>query len=210
MALRSDPKLNKPAPLRKGGKTLKHCTEQRWCISHRFDPAAVRIADRHYNRQKIGSPQFAPPGSCAVFLTDCGRAFWITSAPLAEWVRHAWAGAWVCSAFRSEGAGRASELIRQAVAATRAHYGEPPSLGMVTFIDRRKVRPTMVHGEPTWGWTYRKAGFVYVGETKGGLMVMQLLPPDMPGPFPANPRSLHGAPLFDGRFPINSHKRGAE
>lgn len=173
------------------------CSEQRWCVSHRADPAAARLADRHYNRQKIGTAQFAPTGSCAVFLTDCGRAFWITSAPFAEWVKHAWAGAWVCSAFRSEGAGRASELIRQAVAATRAHYGGPPDLGMVTFIDRRKVRPTIVRGVPTWGWTYRKAGFVYAGETKGGLMTMQLLPPDMPAPFPARPRSMHGTALFD-------------
>ncbi len=76
--------------------------------------------ERHYNRQKVGSPQFAPTGSCLVLLSDCGRAFWITSAPFAEFVKHAWAGAWVCSAFRNEGAGRASELIRLAVAATRA------------------------------------------------------------------------------------------
>lgn len=176
---------------------LGDCTAQRWCVSHRADPAAARLADRHYNRQKIGTPQFAPTGSCAVFLTDCGRAFWITSAPLAEWVKHAWAGAWVCSAFRSEGAGVASVLIRQAVAATRAHYGEPPPLGMVTFIDRRKVRPTMVRGEPTWGWTYRRAGFHYAGETKGGLMVMQMLPPDMPAAFPAAARTMIGTPLFD-------------
>ncbi len=195
------------------------CTVQRWCASHRADPAAARLADRHYNRQKIGSPQFAPTGSCAVFLTDCGRAFWITSAPLAEWVKHAWAGAWVCSAFRSEGAGTASELIRQAVAATRAHYGAPPALGMVTFIDRRCrkckkqfpvcacaepdwiVRPTMVRGTPVWGWTYRKAGFIEAGETKGGLLALQLLPDAMPGPLAANQRTMHGMPLFD-RFPF--------
>lgn len=174
-----------------------NCAEQRWCISHRADPAAARLADRHYNRQKIGSPQFAPTGSCAVFLTDCGRAFWITSNPLAEWVKHAWAGAWVCSAFRSEGAGTASVLIRQAVAATRAHYGEVPLLGMVTFIDRRKVRPTMVRGEPTWEYSYRKAGFAYASETKGDLMVMQMLLADMPAPLSAAPRTMHDAPLFD-------------
>ena len=173
------------------------CSEQRWCISHRADPAAARLADRHYNRQKIGTPQFAPTGSCAVFVTDCGRAFWITSAPLAEWVKHAWAGAWVCSAFRSEGAGRASQLIRQAVAASRAHYGTPPNLGIVTFIDRKKVKPTIVRGAATWGWTYRQAGFVECGETKGGLLAMQMLPCDMPAALPAKPRSLHGLPLFD-------------
>lgn len=169
----------------------------RWCASHRFDPAAARLADRHYNRQKIGSPQFAPTGSCCVFVTDCGRAFWITSNPLAEWVKHAWAGAWVCSAFRSEGAGTASELIRDAVSATRAHYGDPPALGMVTFVDRDKVRPIRVHGRDVWGWTYRKAGFVDVGETKGGLLALQLMPEAMPVPIAARPRSMHGSPLFD-------------
>lgn len=170
---------------------------QRWCMSHRADPAAARLADRHYNRQKPGTPQFVPTGSCVVFLTDCGRAFWVTSWPLAEWVKHAWAGAWVCSAFRSEGAGKASELIQQAVAATRAHYGTPPVLGMITFIDRTKVRPIKVRGQDVWGWTYRKAGFVDVGETKGGLLALQLSPDRMPDAMPARPRTMLGTPLFD-------------
>src|SRR6185312_8205621 len=108
---------------------------QLWHMSNRADPAAARLADRHYNRQKPGTPQFAPTGSCVVFLTIDADAFWITSFPFAEYVKHAWAGAWICSAFRSEGAGRASDLIRLAVAATRAHYGDPPPLGIVTFLD---------------------------------------------------------------------------
>ncbi len=173
--------------------------EMRWCVSHRADPAAARLADRHYNRQKVGSPQFVPPGSCAVFLSDCGRAFWVTSAPIAKYVKHAWAGAWVCSAFRSEGAGIASDLIRQAVAATKAHYGDPPPLGMVTFVDRDKVRPTIVRGEKVWGWTYVKAGFQPCGETKGGLLAFQMLPHAMPAPCPAKPRTIHGTSLFDAR-----------
>lgn len=172
------------------------CTEMRWCVSHRADPVARRLADRHYNRQKPGTPQFAPPGSCAVFLTDDARAFWVTSAPFAEFVKHAWAGAWVCSAFRSEGAGRASELIRQAVAATKAHYGEPPPLGMVTFVDRKKVKPTPVRGKMVWGWTYLMAGFVPCGETKGGLLALQMLPDAMPRALAAKPRTMNGTPLF--------------
>jgi hypothetical protein len=154
------------------------------------------LADRHYNRQKIGTPQFVPPGSCLVLLSDCGRAFWITSAPFAEYVKHAWPGAWVCSAFRSEGAGRASELIRSAVAATRAFYGAAPALGMVSFIDRDQVRPTICRGAPVWGWTWRQAGFVEAGETAGGLLVMQMLPQHMPEPDAARPRSTIGLPLF--------------
>jgi len=125
-----------------------------WRISHRADPFAKRLADRHYNRQTPESPQFVPPGRCLVLTaeTDTGRAFWVTSWPFAEYVRHAWPGAWVCSAFRNEGAGQASSMIRDAIAATRHHYGEPPALGMVSFIDRRKVKPTMVHGRKRWGW----------------------------------------------------------
>jgi hypothetical protein len=111
-------------------------------------------------------------------------------------VKHAWGGAWVCSAFRSENAGRASDLIREAVAATRSFYGETPALGMITFIDRSKVKPTMVHGAKQWGWTYRRAGFVEAGETKGGLLALQLLPNAMPDAIPAKARSMRGAPLF--------------
>lgn len=53
---------------------------------------------------------------------------------------------------------------------------------MMTFVDRAKVRPTIVRGEPVWGWTYRKAGFVDAGDTKGGLLALQLHPIDMPAP----------------------------
>ena len=153
-----------------------------WQASHRADPRAAQLADRHYSRQKVGSPQFVPPGRCCVLYaqTPAGQAYWVTSFPFAEYVRHAWAGAWVCSAFRNEGAGQASALIVDALAATRHHFGDPPPLGIVTFIDRAKVRPTMVRGSQVWGWTYRRAGFQEVGETKGGLLALQLLPDAMP------------------------------
>lgn len=166
----------------------------RWIVSHRADPTARVLADRHYNRQKIGSPQFVPPGRRLVLVSDDAKAFWVTSWPFAEYAKHAWAGAWVCSAFRSEGAGRASELIRQAVAATRAKYPEVPALGMVTFVDQRKVKPTKVRGRDVWGWTYEKAGFKPVGKTKGGLLAFQMLPEDMPEPVAAR----SGVGLFAG------------
>ena len=172
-------------------------------MSHRADIAARVIADRHYNRQKVGTPQFVPPGRCLVLLSDCAKAFWITSWPFAEYVKHAWAGAWVCSAFRSEGAGQASGLITDAIAATRDYFGEPPELGMVTFIDRSQVRPTKVHGVETWGWTWKRAGFREVGETKGGLLALQLLPSDMPEPKAARQMSTHGLALFNVARPLD-------
>lgn len=160
----------------------------RWIQSHRADPAARELADRHYNRQKIGSPQFVPPGRCCVLLEDQGRAFWVTSWPFAEYVKHDWAGAWICSAFRSEDAGGSIELVRQAIAATRSHFGDPPELGLVTFVDSRKVAPIMIRGVPSFGWVWIKAGFHYVGKTKAGLLVYQMKPSAMPPALAARPR----------------------
>ncbi len=163
-----------------------------WELSNRADQKARELADRHYNRQKPGTPQFVPPGRCLVLYADTGvgKAFWVTSFPFTQYVKHSWAGAWICSAFRNEGAGVASEMIRDAVSATRAYFGDPPPLGMITFIDSKKVRETMVHGTPTWGRTYELAGFRPVGTTKGGLLAYQLMPQDMPPPKSARERVL--------------------
>jgi hypothetical protein len=77
-------------------------------FSWRTDPLARVLADRHYNRQSVGAQDFAPPGRCLVLRTPAADAFWITSWPFAEYVQHAWAGAWVCSAFRNESPARSS------------------------------------------------------------------------------------------------------
>lgn len=150
-----------------------------WHISHRADPRAVALADRHYNRQKIGTPQFVPPGRCLVLLNEDASALWVTSWPFAEYVRHAWAGAWVCSLFRNESAVLSSELIRQAVAATRWYYGDAPALGFITFVDADKTRRKRDPGR-----CYRKAGWSHVGYTAGGLVALQLLPGEMDEPAP--------------------------
>jgi len=157
----------------------------RWHISHRADPQVVPIADRHYNRQKIGSPQFAPPGSCRVLKyapEGIVKAFWITSAPYAEFVKHAWPGAWVCSAFRNETREQSSELIREALAASVAVYGLVPDRGIVTFVDPKKVPGVCVRGERVYGYCFLKAGFRHVGFTKGRLWAWMLDAPDFPEP----------------------------
>lgn len=156
-----------------------------WVESFRADAEVVSIADRHYNRQKVGAPQFVPPGRCHVLrigsaeqlrTPGAGGAFWVTSWPFAEYVKHAWAGAWVCSAFRNEGAGQASDLIRAAVLSTALKWPEIPEQGMVSFIDPSKVAPRPIRGRKTWGHSWFEAGFQHVGYTKAGLWVMQMDP----------------------------------
>lgn len=146
----------------------------RWALSWRADASVRGLADRHYNRQKVGAAQFVPPGRALVLATPARDAFWITSWPFAEYVQHAWAGAWVCSAFRNEGPALSSGLILEAVAATRWRWPDVPDLGMVTFVDGDKVRSS----NP--GFCYLRAGFSRVGRTQGGLYALQLLADAMP------------------------------
>lgn len=157
-----------------------------WILSHRADDKARPIADRHYTRQSPGAKQFVPPGRCLVLRTE--GALWVTSWPFAQYVRHEWAGAWVNSCFRRESGPLSSDLIRQGVAATVWRWGDCPQIpwscggdsglvGMVTFVDRSKVRH-----KRDFGRCYRKAGFRVIGETKGGLLALGLAVSDMPHP----------------------------
>lgn len=153
----------------------------RWRESWRADPAARRIADGHYTRQKVGADQFVPPGRCVVLVIPA-IAYWVTSWPYPEYVKHAWPGAWVCSAFRnlrlctvcrhpdpcpkhpgapSRTDDPSSDLITDALAATR-FYWEPPAQGMITFVDPSKV----IHKRDP-GRCFRKAGFHATGTAPG-------------------------------------------
>jgi hypothetical protein len=154
----------------------------RWHLSDRADPPANAVAKRHYNCQSPESDQWVKPGACLCFRTAEYGAIWSSSWPRAQYVKHAWAGAWENSTFRNERQDLylSSSLIREGVAATLASWPEPPALGMVTMIDLSKTRRKRDPGR-----CYRKAGFAPVGYTQGGLLVLQLLPDAMPKPDPA-------------------------
>ena len=148
----------------------------RWVLTWRGDPLARRLADRHYNRQSPGAPMFAPPGRALVLRTPEADALWVTSWPLAEYAHHAWAGAWICSAFRNESPHLSSALILEAVAATRWRWPELPPLGMVTFVDPARVRRKRDPGR-----CFRRAGFDVVGRTtERGLVALRLPADAMP------------------------------
>lgn len=151
-----------------------------WRRSHRFHKPAVALADRHYNRQKPGSPQFMPAGSCRVLIAENAKAVFGLSVPLPQYVKHAWPGAWICSIFRNEDSGPlASHLIREAIAHMRTEY-DVTEMGCVTFVDPRKVPGIMEHGKLIKGFCFHRAGFKLVGKTKKGLLAWQLQPSDMP------------------------------
>jgi hypothetical protein len=146
-----------------------------WRLSHRADPAALPLANAHYSRQRPGSGQFVAPGRCVVLTSLKADALWVSLWQKPDFVDHAWKDAWVCSLFRNESAELSSELIRQAVAATRFHWPNVPSQGMVTFVDTGSVRPKRDPGR-----CFIRAGFQPCGSTKGGLLAFQLTPDAMP------------------------------
>jgi hypothetical protein len=146
-----------------------------WRLSHRADNAALPLANRHYSRQKPETGQFVAPGRCVVLTGLEADALWVSLWQRPEFIDHAWKNAWVCSLFRNESAELSSEMIRQAVAATRFGWPAVPSQGMVTFVDPGKVRRKRDPGR-----CFVRAGFVPCGSTKGGLLAFQMTPEVMP------------------------------
>jgi hypothetical protein len=153
-----------------------------WRPSHKADLPARLLADRHYNRQKPGSPQFMPPGRTFVLKASNHRAVFGLSYPYGEYVKHAWPGAWINCIFRNEDAGPlASDMILEALALAQLKWPVPP-LGCISFVDPKKVPGIPCRGERVKGFCYMMAGFKVVGETKKGLIAWQLLPEQMPPP----------------------------
>lgn len=182
----------------------------RWRESWRADPAANALAKHHYTCQSPDSDQYVPPGRC-VCLVIPGSAVWVTSWPFAEFTKHAWAGAWVCSIFRNETNAPgfigerllSSELVIEALAATRFYWTPPPE-GIITFVDASKTRRKRDPGR-----CFLKAGFHLSGgehpccadKPKAtedlGLVALHMAPWEMPAaeqPLGAT-RDLFGAAL---------------
>jgi hypothetical protein len=165
-----------------------------WRLSWRSDPAGVKLADRHYNRQSIGSKTFGPPGRALALVTLDGRALWVSSWQYGAFTDHEYGGfgaigeggervgftaPWVNSTFRNEGAlderGNkilSSKLIEEAVAVTRWWWDRTgdntPLGGMITFVD-----PSAVKDKRDPGFTYLKAGWSKAGKTGKGLLAFR-------------------------------------
>lgn len=135
-----------------------------WLVTHKGDRACRLLADRHYSRQTIGSPQFCRPGRNLVLRTAPGDAVWVTWSG----IRDDGLQAWECAIFRNESNHLSSDMIRAAVEATYIEWGQPPPDGIITYVDQSKVRSS----NP--GFCFLKAGFRRIGRSKRrGLVLLQ-------------------------------------
>lgn len=78
-----------------------------------------------------------------------------------------------CAIYRREGGDMASVQLRSAMTSAWQRW---PGERLFTFIDHRKVRPTIVRGHPVWGFCFYKAGWRYAGLTKTGKHILEAAP----------------------------------
>lgn len=135
-----------------------------WKLSGRNDSRARTLADRHYSRQTPGAFEFCPPGNNIVLLALNDDALWVSHRPdpKAHLRQPRMDGFqyWDNPYFRNESDHLASEMIREAVAVTlQLWQDELPPDGFHSFVDPKKVRPTMRRGRPVYGYCFDRAGF---------------------------------------------------
>ena len=134
-----------------------------WQRITKFDPRGAALADRHYSRRKIGSPQFMPPGQTMVLLTLCGHAVfgWWRPHPDAGLKAMNGLDGWTCTIFRNEGAGLSSELILLAEIELAREY-DIGADGLITYVWDSRVRSS----NP--GFCFIKAGWHRAGRSADG------------------------------------------
>jgi hypothetical protein len=127
-----------------------------WIQVPKFDKRACALADRHYSRRKIGSPQFMPPGQTIVL--------WCEGAVFGWWRPHPDSGVkamngldgWTCTIFRNESQHRSSEMI---LAAERALPDSCGPSGLITYVWDAKVK------SKNPGYCFKLAGYRTAGKS---------------------------------------------
>jgi hypothetical protein len=140
-----------------------------WEQVKRTDPRGLALYMRHYSykgRHYLDRPKsLLPPARSFVLLTPDARAVWGATFPYPQYVKHAYPGLAVNNLFRNEGTCLSSSLVKEATALTLAYW--PEALGVVSFINARKIRSA----NP--GYCYLCAGYHRQKEkTKSGLIVV--------------------------------------
>jgi hypothetical protein len=134
-----------------------------WVPVNKFTPAAARLADGHYSRRTIGSPQFMPPGQTLVLITSDELAVfgWWRPDPSSGIVAMNGLDGWTCTIFRNTGPTLSSELILAAERELLARYDCGPD-GLLTYVWDSRVRSV----NP--GFCFKATGWKAIGRSADG------------------------------------------
>lgn len=128
-----------------------------------FDKQGCELADRHYSRRKIGSPQFMPPGQRFVLIAPGAVWGWWRPHPKSGIKAMNGLDGWTCVIFRNESQVRSSLLVLEAENELVRYCNETgancgPS-GMLTYVWDAKIKSS----NP--GYCYKKAGWRAIGRS---------------------------------------------
>jgi hypothetical protein len=127
-----------------------------WRPAHKADPVGAKLADGHYSRRKIGSPQFMPPGQTLVLVTEDGSAVfgWWRPDPESGIVAMNGLDGWTCTIFRNTGGFLSSELILGAEAELLDSGRSCGPDGLLTYVWDSKVK------SENPGYCFKCAGWI--------------------------------------------------
>jgi hypothetical protein len=140
-----------------------------WIEVRDGNDTARALFDRHYSRYVYADGRkpslFVGPGEKMVLLTREADALFVWRKFIS---RDAQEGV-NCAIFRNESPDLAHSMILSAEALAHERW---PGERFYTYVDHRKVEPTMVRGYPVWGWCFFKAGWHYAGTSKSGKIIL--------------------------------------
>lgn len=158
-----------------------------WQRINKFDPRGAALADEHYSRRKVGSPQWMPPGETLNLLSGDGRALFGWWRPHPESGLQAMNGldGWTCTIFRNVGDVKSSLLILRAEEAlVDLGRGCGPS-GMLTYVWDKRV------ASPNPGYCFKMAGWKAVSRSADNKKTLLWKPYELAGIEP-EPRTCFG------------------
>lgn len=138
------------------------------------DASCRAIFDRHYSRYVYADGRrpklFVGPGEKEVLMQADGLALCVWRKE-----KHRLDGqeGVNCAIYRNESDRRASDMLKDAMRVAWERWGGER---LFTYVDPRKVRPTIERSRPVWGWCFYKSGWRYAGMTQRGLHILECLP----------------------------------
>jgi hypothetical protein len=130
-----------------------------WERTNKFDAECAALADRHYSRRKVGSPQFMPPGQTIVLRAPGAVWGWWRPAPSSGIKAMNGLDGWTCTIFRNEVPARASSLM---VLDAELFLPDCGPDGALSYVWDKKIRST----NP--GACYKIAGWCRKGRSADG------------------------------------------
>jgi len=130
--------------------------------TNKFDPECAELADRHYSRQKIRSPQFAPPGETLILRDTRGLVLFVWCHQLQR--RADGQEGINCTIFRNESARQSSEIILEAEQFALHKWGD---IRAFTYIDPAKIR------SQNPGYCFKIAGWKQRGRSASGKILIE-------------------------------------